>query len=79
MQVSRIVVKDLEFFRGVCLQFYFFKDPDEEQEDGNRVYSKLLFTRADVLFTIDFSHKEFNQKNDVKVIYKFKEIIESEP
>jgi len=64
-QVERIVVKDMPFFSGVCMQYYFkdFKDEPEE----------ILFCKKTELFSLNIKTKEF------KTIHTFSPALTEQP
>ena len=49
-QAHRIVLKDIETFKGVCMQFYFSTKPGEEHF--------ILFVKKEEIFTLDIRNGE---------------------
>tara|TARA_B110000285_G_C15111781_1_gene611559 strand:+ start:1264 stop:1530 length:267 start_codon:yes stop_codon:yes gene_type:complete len=59
-QKFRVVVRDIEIFKNVCMSFHFVNEVGEERH-------KIMFSKIDCIFTIDFTNEA------VEVVYTYKE------
>ena len=58
-QKFRVVVRDIEIFKKVCMNFHFVAEEGLERH-------KILFSKNDCIFTLDFTTEK------VEVIYTYK-------